>query len=584
MKPNYLFKTRKQAIARARRKHGLKDYEGSLKEWDELLERNQEDGFAMLGRFDCLLKLDAKEEVLAIGETVCEANPESQAAQNNYACLLLEKRDFTKAIKYFNNAIALDSSRLMYFFNAGLAYRGTGQLDRAAVCFERVISLEPDHQRALEFLSQIYVDFGIADKAVDLSMRLRLLRQGYTLPLQRRLYCMFADPTISEQEKSIEVSILRSALPIETTLKSVGSKLIICWLVCKYSLSVLRYIMPMLMRYRDPDRMEFVGLTNEVLMEGEQIEHLFDRVECLKSAVARDLHDYLDANPVDILFDTAGQVPNNFMSYYTKRLAPKQLSWPITHTDAEMVLMDQCLVDTTICQNPTVKVESKIPGSISLQDKLCFLDNGLVAYDTPTHSPDLVPLPALENGYITFGVCANLIKINAESLQAWCEILSRVNKSRLLIASNHFLGNVPQQHLLDQFSKHGIKGDQVDFYSVGSDFSDRFDCYQQMDIVLNPFPFGEFFRLSDAIWMGCPVLCCVSSNHTSRLSQSIMASAGKLEWVYEGLEDYVSSAISLSLNTEKLNEIRQSLREELTASQLMRTKDWSDEFFGLISC
>jgi len=58
MKPNYLFKTRRQAVARARKKYSIKDYEGSIAEWDELLERNEEDALAWLGRFDCLLKLE----------------------------------------------------------------------------------------------------------------------------------------------------------------------------------------------------------------------------------------------------------------------------------------------------------------------------------------------------------------------------------------------------------------------------------------------------------------------------------------------------------------------------------------------
>ena len=48
-------------------------------------------------------------------------------------------------------------------------------------------------------------------------------------------------------------------------------------------------------------------------------------------------------------------------------------------------------------------------------------------------------LPALSNGFITFGTLTRTIRINDRVIKAWADILTKVPNSKLIINSNNFL-------------------------------------------------------------------------------------------------------------------------------------------------
>ena len=586
MKPNYLFKTRRQAIARARRKHGLKDYKGALDEWNELIERNAEDSLAMLGKFDCLLKLGDKQSVLNIGDLVCEMNPDSQAAQNNFACLLLENREFEKAAKYFEHALALDDDGVMYHFNAGLAYRGAGQLDQAARSFGRVLEFDPGHERAIEFLSQIYLDFGLTREVIELSMRLRLLRTGYTLPLQRRLHCMHSDPKIGDAEKNADVSLLRTILlpaSKEPSITFTGAEKKIGWMVCRFGLPILRYVIPLLKNHSASGEFEFVAFFNDAMLDREEIDILFDRYCFVDSMHPQKFQEAVLTDPVDVMIDVAGQVPNNFGHLYTKRLAPRQISWPMTHTPSEIALFDKAIVDHVVAppKPSEATIARQSTNVMSIESRLHRLSISQFAYEPASSAPQISTLPSEKNDAITFGVIADLMKINQQSVDCWAEVLRTVKGSKILVVSSLFPASIAEKNILDMFLNAGINEKRIEFFTKSKDFHRRWECFHHIDIVVDPFPFGETLHNIDAMWMGCPVVMCHHQNHTSKLAQSVLIGAGKAEWIAPDRENYVKIIQRLSKDRDTLRDTRATLREDLKTSSITAVNEWAAEFLRL---
>ena len=588
MKPDYLLKTRRQAIARARRKHGLKDYEGALAEWNELLDRNANDSLAMLGRFDCLLKIGDKDTIMEIGDQVCEVNPDSQAAQNNFACLLLERGEYQRAISYFNKVIALDDSRVMYFFNAGLAYRGANQLNEAAVCFERVLTFEPEHQRAIEFLSQIYQAYGLRDSVIDLSMRLRMLRPGYTLPLQRRMYCLHTNASIDDSERVTDTLILRNALPPRSGGSKESGALRIGWMVCPFSLPLLKYMLPLLAAHAEVRSVVLVGYVNEVLLNEENVDDLFDEVHSTQSSAPDSMHQLIDNNPVDVLIDSVGQMPNNFMSIYTKRLASLQLSWPVSQSLVDLVLMDYSLVDEVVFPSKSTKANQMNrqqtyndvgqTTSLDIEDKIFRLDAGLFAYDPPQSNVQLSPLPALKNGFVSFGVHTDLMNINAECVRIWSELLGQTRDARLVIFNQYFPSPIAETALSSLFAANNVDLKRIVFKNDPADFSLRFEKYSEIDIVLNSSPVGESLSLADALWMGCPTLHLESPAHISRLSKSVLESANCSKWSFGSEQEFINEAVDLCKDVDVLADLRSNLRSEVSNSPICNVKSWVKEF------
>ena len=44
-----------------------------------------------------------------------------------------------------------------------------------------------------------------------------------------------------------------------------------------------------------------------------------------------------------------------------------------------------------------------------------------MCYSPPPYAPDVVPLPALANGHITFGCFNNLAKVTPRVIATWCD-------------------------------------------------------------------------------------------------------------------------------------------------------------------
>lgn len=574
MKPDFLLKTRRQAIARARRKYHQKDFQGALSEWDELLARNGDDSLALLGRFDCLLKLGEKDELVAIGEAVCEANPASQAAHNNFACVLLERREYARAAQYFNRVIDMDDGRPMYFFNAGLAYRGAGEPDKAATCFARVLEKEPEHQRALEFLSQIYLDAGMHQRATELAMRLRLLRPGYTPALERRTYARWADDAVDDSERSREAAILRNALPRSDSMLPDG-RLSVGWLVCPHGLAILRYLMPLLLRTRDPERIEMIGFTNDTVLGAPALQGMFDRVVSCDSPHPDRMRGLLAVNPVDVLVDIAGLVPNGFNLYFGRRLAPRQVAWPLTYSRSELVLADVSLVDDVMVRPDEINdIAPSSLGPRSLSGHVRRLDS-LFCYPEPADSPEPGASPALDRGYVTFGINAEPGRINRFTLGIWSDLLRRIETARICFLSPGMSPALAQQVIREQLVANGIEPERVSFREA-TDFKNRFQSYTDVDIVLNPVPFGETLSLADAMWMGCPVLGMADERHISRMSNSVMTASGHGHWLYPDRSGLIEAAAAMAADPAMLTQYRGKLREELRQSPLMDCTRWAN--------
>jgi len=75
---------------------------------------------------------------------------------NNYANVLKQSGDYTKALEYYNNTIALDSCFTDAYFNRGLLLYELGQTDEAVSSFENVLFIDLKYSEALFYLGIIF--------------------------------------------------------------------------------------------------------------------------------------------------------------------------------------------------------------------------------------------------------------------------------------------------------------------------------------------------------------------------------------------------------------------------------------------
>src|SRR6185503_9979794 len=91
--------------------------------------------------------------------------------------------------------------------------------------------------------------------------------------------------------------------------------------------------------------------------------------------------------------------------------------------------------------------------SIRLKD--CFW-----CYDPLTEEPAVNTLPALDNGYVTFGCLNNFCKVTASVLQLWARVLNAVERSRLLLLAPE---GTARQSVLEILRPEGVSADRITF-------------------------------------------------------------------------------------------------------------------------
>ncbi len=92
--------------------------------------------------------------------------------------------------------------------------------------------------------------------------------------------------------------------------------------------------------------------------------------------------------------------------------------------------------------------------------------------------------------------------------------------------------------------------------------------YNDIDIVLDPFPYSGGLTTCEALWMGVPTVTMPGEIFASRHSMSHLSNAGLADWVTPDLAAYVELAVAKASDIPALAALRSGLRARVKASPL----------------
>ncbi|MBS0638703.1 MAG: tetratricopeptide repeat protein [Proteobacteria bacterium] len=262
---------------------------------------------------------------------------------------------------------------------------------------------------------------------------------------------------------------------------------------------------------------------------------------------------------IDILIDLGGYGDGGRMAACANRLAPVQIKWVgMQNHSTGLPEMDWFLTD---------RWETPPGFEPFYTERLLRLPDGYVCYSPPTHAPDVTPLPALSNGFITFGCFNNLAKITSQVIETWSTILHRVPRSRLLLKSHPLADAETAAQVLAAFARHGVERDRVELR--GSSGHRAFlQQLSELDINLDPFPYTGGLTTCEALWMGVPTQTLSGTLFSARHSTSHLSNVGLSDWVAPTLDDYVESAVTRAQDLASLAQLRSGLRTRVRVSPL----------------
>ena len=263
---------------------------------------------------------------------------------------------------------------------------------------------------------------------------------------------------------------------------------------------------------------------------------------------------------IDILVDLAGHTGENCLKILAHKPAPVQATYLGYFDTTGMEQVDYFLTDSQMAPPVTQKYHTE---ELIYFPQTCFCYN---LPDTPRRF-DIVESPALQNGYVTFGMFSNPAKINPVIMSLWAKVINNVPGSRLEMIIDDGENDQVRDIYLKKFEEAGVSSGRVNLRGKKG-YGDYLEEYNKVDIMFDTFPYCGGATTCDAFWMGVPVISLVGEHHFSRVGMSLLSAVGLEYFACRDADEYVAKATVLASKPEALNKIRFQLRRRMTASDM----------------
>ncbi|UDQ74496.1 methyltransferase regulatory domain-containing protein [Pectobacterium brasiliense] len=282
----------------------------------------------------------------------------------------------------------------------------------------------------------------------------------------------------------------------------------------------------------------------------DRFESSADKWREVRHTSTLELAEMIKEDQIDILVDLAGHTGHNRLATFALKPAPVQISWVGYHATTGLPAMDYYATIFPVPKDPTIEAQ--------FVEKLIYLSLPR-NFGSKDENQPINPLPALENGYFTFGSFNRPNKINDDVLDIWADILKRVPTSRMII------GNMARVLWADIYQKLRDRGidDQRIMMREAMGLQQYLQAHNDVDLLLDTFPFTGGTVTSHAAWMGVPTISLAGETLVSRQGASIMHSLGLSDFIARNKVEYIMRATNWSEKLEELNAIRIGLRDRM---------------------
>ncbi|ATX78633.1 putative O-linked N-acetylglucosamine transferase, SPINDLY family [Mariprofundus aestuarium] len=338
-----------------------------------------------------------------------------------------------------------------------------------------------------------------------------------------------------------------------TPAPSVNERLKIAYVSADFNAHPVGMFMHQLIRLHDKTKFEvycYAHIEKEDSMTRyfrEHAEHFIDITDLNNGQLAKHIH----TDGVHILIDLGGFTSNSRVGALAYKPAPVQISYLGYPNTTGLPTVDYRITDRFAeCDEGTRYVE-----------KLLYMPQSFLCYSAQLAPPPANGAPVERNGFITFGSLNHLRKLTPQTIEAWSRIMNRVPGSKFVMKARSVEsgGAIIQDNILREFSSHGIEAERILFLPYVDSHKEHMLQYNEIDIVLDTFPYNGTTTTCDSLIMGAPVVTIVGKTHAQRVSYSILKNIGYEETITDSVDAYVEKAVQLAEQPENLSMLRKVL-------------------------
>jgi predicted O-linked N-acetylglucosamine transferase (SPINDLY family) len=509
----------------------------ALAAYEQALRLRPAHAEAWYGRGNVLKDMGQHAGALQSYDRALRARPACIEAWNNHGQLLRHLNRWQDAVASFSAALALDASYPWL--------RGNWLHTRMQVGDWGKLQADIDH--ALD-------DTGRGQPSVPPFAMLALTD---SLSLQRRS----ADLLWAHRGVGLETN---SPAPSAGAGRAADSRIRIAYLSPDFRDHAVSFLMAGVFEHHDRSRFEIVGASLRPAAEddyGRRVARAMDRFVDLSRCSDAVATRHLQSLGIDILVDLSGHTQGARIKIFAGRPAPVQvnyLGFPGTSGGApvDYLIADRCLVPPELRDRYSEKI-------VYLPD--CFQAND-DRRPRPRECPGRAHLGLPERARV---LCCfnNSYKLIPRLFDIWMRLLQAFPDTVLWLASS---SETLRRNLRAEAANRQVNEERLVF-AERLPYQQHLARLPQADLFLDTLPFNGGATVSDALWMGVPVLSCAGEAMASRMGASLLQACDLPELVCSNLSQYEQRACELLGSPDRLAELRHRLDPRTSKSRLFDT-------------
>lgn len=550
--------------------------EAALKTAQRLTQQYPSHGECWLALACAWQRLGKHTEFASAAERAAALLPDTLSAQTLLADALKITHQLEQAEAHCRQALERHPESAALHHSLGVVLQAMGRHAEGIDCFRRAVALTPDNALAHDALGVALLEYG-DHKAAEPALR----RALELAPMQAQvhsnlLFCLMhkygldAASTFAQYREfaTRHEAPLRARRPKHANDRDASRRLRIGFVSGDLFNHPIAYFLLSIVEHLARDAsLALHFYSNHTVSDGYtgQIRAHAQGWHLVAGMSDAALAEKIRADGIDILIDLSGHTGRNRLVTFAHKPAPVQASWIGNPSTTGLTAIDYYLSDRFV--TPL----AQFAGQFS--EKLVFLP-ALAPFKPHPLAPEVNALPALKNGFVTFGSFSKMLKIGPEVVALWARVLREVPHSRMVIGAIVAPEQIGKVSAL--FANEGIDGSRIGFLPR-VDMAGYLEQHHQVDVCLDAFPFAGSTTTMHALWMGVPTVTLPGVSMASRGSTGWLSHLGIDEaFVARDEDDFVSKCVALAAHPEALAMVRGELRAHCAQSSLISAETIAD--------
>lgn len=560
--PNFQDAFNNRGIALTKKGRYLK----SIQDYDKAINLKNNFFDAYLNKGISLRYIDQKKEAIKCYQICINLNPKNSKVYNNLGNIYKDLKQYEKAFDCYNKAIKLYKNYAEAYYSRGDLFHHHNHIELAINDFEKAIKLKDD----FEFIygDLIHAKLHICDWSNYDFYRKKIESE---ITKNKNVIRPFGILSLTDDQRKHKIvsenysKYLFQNLPDKPKINQGNNKKIkIGYFSGDFrNHAVLSLILDV---FKNHDNLKFQiyafyhgDKEDEHTIKAKKYFYKFFNV-C--NFTEEEIANLSRKEKIDIAIDLCGHTKYAINKTYYYRAAPIQINYLGYPGTMGNKFYDYIIADKNILPPE----ESK-----NFSEKIIHLPN---CYQANQQNVKISEKSLSKKDFnlpkdqIIFGCLNSSYKINPNVFDCWMNILIKCEKSILWLLKE---SELISSNLIKEAKKRGVDKQRLIFANKTSR-EIHLKRFEFIDLYLDTFPYGAHTTASEAIRMGIPVLTMMGKSFASRVSSSILINVGLNELITNNISEYTNTAIELALNKNKINNLKNHLKNPNNLRHLFDSK------------